>query len=210
MGKMLVFGDSIAYGKWDSEGGWVIRLRNYVDEKYNITKGNNLLICNLGIPGEVAPRLAERFTTELKFRIEPADKNVVLIAIGVNDSCPNNWMTNKQTSEDEFKNAIHKMVEVAKKMNCKVALIGLTPVNPEKSKGLLFTNKEVKKYDDYLSDIAKEKSLLKLELFDKLLKTGFGNLLVDSVHPNDKGHKKMTEAVIQFLNNNSLIEYCAS
>lgn len=31
MAKILVFGDSIAYGKWDSDGGWVARLRKYVD-----------------------------------------------------------------------------------------------------------------------------------------------------------------------------------
>ncbi len=56
MGKFLVFGDSIAYGKWDSKGGWVARLRDYIDEKYNLNKTGNVQVYNLGIPGEVVVR----------------------------------------------------------------------------------------------------------------------------------------------------------
>ena len=32
MDKILIFGDSICYGKWDKEGGWVTRLRKYIDQ----------------------------------------------------------------------------------------------------------------------------------------------------------------------------------
>lgn len=48
MGKIIVFGDSIAYGKWDHEGGWVCRLRKYVDNMYNIGKNGNLQVYNMG------------------------------------------------------------------------------------------------------------------------------------------------------------------
>ncbi|MBP9816303.1 SGNH/GDSL hydrolase family protein, partial [Candidatus Woesebacteria bacterium] len=68
MDKILVFGDSIAYGKWDSKGGWVARLRNYIDTTYNLNKEGNVQVYNLGIPGEVVPRLAERFSSELTMR----------------------------------------------------------------------------------------------------------------------------------------------
>ncbi|MBU4142033.1 MAG: hypothetical protein V1732_05890 [Patescibacteria group bacterium] len=33
MSQILIFGDSIAYGKWDKRGGWVTRLSNFIDEK---------------------------------------------------------------------------------------------------------------------------------------------------------------------------------
>ncbi len=31
--KILIFGDSIAHGVWDREGGWAQRLRRFLDEK---------------------------------------------------------------------------------------------------------------------------------------------------------------------------------
>ena len=65
MDKILVFGDSIAYGKWDNHGGWVARLREYVDKKFNIGKGGNVQVYNLGIPGEVAVRMVDRVKQEL-------------------------------------------------------------------------------------------------------------------------------------------------
>ena len=36
---LLVFGDSITYGAWDLEGGWVQRLRSFIDKK-NLTDPN--------------------------------------------------------------------------------------------------------------------------------------------------------------------------
>ena len=48
--NILVFGDSIAYGKWDEQGGWVQRLRKYIDKKYNlIDEPKSWLVYNLGI-----------------------------------------------------------------------------------------------------------------------------------------------------------------
>jgi hypothetical protein len=44
--KILVFGDSIAYGDYDKEGGWVIRLRKFLDER----QLDSYETYNLGIP----------------------------------------------------------------------------------------------------------------------------------------------------------------
>lgn len=35
--RVLVFGDSITQGFWDTEGGWVERLRKYYDQYYTLT-----------------------------------------------------------------------------------------------------------------------------------------------------------------------------
>lgn len=208
MGKIIVIGDSIVYGKWDSEGGWVVRLRKWIDEKYNLYKGGNFQVYQLGIPGEVAIRQVERFENELTTRLTTDDdKYVVLIAVGVNDSCPNNWMTNKQTPEENYKKAFSTMIDIARQHKCKVGVIGLTPVNPEKSKKLLFTNEEVKKYDQYISDVCKEKDIPKLDVFDILDSKNFSDLLLDSVHPNNEGHQIIFEHVLSFLEQNNFFEY---
>ncbi len=206
MDKILVFGDSIAYGKWDSKGGWVARLRNYIDETYNLHDSGNVQVFNLGIPGEVLPRLAERCEQELKMRIFSGEKNLVIIACGINDSCSNNWMTEKQTDIEEFKLAYNKIIDVAHTRTCNVVAIGLTPVNPEKSKWLHFTNDEVKKYDQIISGLCEEQKVPILPLFEELLAENFARHLVDAVHPNDEGHEVLFEKIKNFLVKNSSLE----
>lgn len=214
MSKIIVVGDSIAYGKWDSEGGWVARLRKYIDTTYNIGKGGNFQVYNLGIPGEVVPRIAERFETELTMRIPLGEKsngrNVVIFAVGINDSCPNNWMTKKQTPESVFKEKFNDMITLAQKNNCAVIVLGLTPVNSSKSKGLLFTNEEVTKYEKYITDICTELELPKITLFGHLSNHSFSELLVDAVHPNDEGHRILFESVKNFLETENFLDHVIS
>ncbi len=199
MDKILVFGDSIAYGKWDSQGGWVSRLRSYIDTTHNLNKEGNVQVFNLGIPGEVMPRLSNRFDEELTMRTFPNEKSLIIIACGINDSCSNNWMTEKQTDINEFEAAYEKMITIARDHHCEIVAIGLTPVNAEKSKGLLFSNEDVKKYDHSLHAISTKNNVPVLQLFDELLENNFSDLLVDAVHPNDKGHEILFTKIKDFL-----------
>lgn len=193
------------YGKWDIEGGWVSRLRKHIDVKYNIGHNGNIQVYHLGFPGEVAGRMLERFEVELKMRIFPEEKNLVIIAIGVNDSCVNNWLTGMQTPEHKFKESLGEMIQIAIKYNCHVVCIGLTPVNPSRSKKLKFTNEDVEKYDQYLSDICKEFGIQRLDWFQDLKEGHFDELLVDAVHPNSDGHMILFQRMLQFLEANNLL-----
>ena len=198
--KIFVFGDSIAYGKWDREGGWVARVRRYIDEKYNLASENNFQVYNLGVPGELAIELPERVKSELAIRlVDSEDEVLVIFATGIKDSCPNNWRKGKQTPERDFKKALERLIKLSTDFNCEAVFIGLTPVNPQKSKGLLLSNDEVRKYDGFISEICKKSKVEKLELFDNLLALGFKDLLVDAAHPNSEGHKILGEKVIKFL-----------
>ena len=131
MGKIFVFGDSITYGKWDELGGWVSRLRMHVDKKYNMHDAANIKVYNLGIPGETSSHLAERIDKELSLRDLQDSKgnNVVIIAIGINDSNPDNWMAGKQTNPDVFNKNLISLALTCKKFGAKVCFVGLTPVN---------------------------------------------------------------------------------
>jgi lysophospholipase L1-like esterase len=199
MARILVIGDSLAYGKWDSRGGWVARLREYVDQHFNIGKGGNWQVYNLAVPGEIIERLADRATAEIICRIDPQGQNLILAAIGINDTCPNNRLSGKQTPADNFMTALRKIIALAKASNCQLAFIGLAPVDPSKSQGLIFSNTTVAQYDGYISTICKQANVNKLELFDKLLALNFPDYLADSVHPNDDGHKIIFNAVLKFL-----------
>jgi len=102
-------------------------------------------------------------------------------------------------AERDFKKALERLIKLSTDFNCEVVFIGLTPVNPQKSKGLLLSNDEVRKYDGFISEICKKSKVEKLELFDNLLALGFKDLLVDAAHPNSEGHKILGEKVIKFL-----------
>lgn len=211
MGKIVIFGDSITYGKWDNSGGWAARLRSYIDEKCNIGMGGNVQVYNLGIPGDVTLKMLDRVKKELLPRIDVNDNTVVLLAIGINDSNPNNWMTGKQTEEKEFKTAILEMLEITKKANAKVALIGLTPVNEKNLKdGSGFTNDLVERYDNYLLEVAKDQSIPFLKLRSLLDNEEFRNTLMDGVHPDFIGHKMMFDNILEFLKSEGLIKYCTT
>ncbi|OGG91925.1 hypothetical protein A3H03_01055 [Candidatus Kuenenbacteria bacterium RIFCSPLOWO2_12_FULL_42_13] len=198
--KILIFGDSIVYGKWDSEGGWAARLRRYIDEKYNFNDDKNIQVYNFGIPGEVARRMVKRVESELIFcKTEPHDRFLVIFAVGANDSCPNNWMTKQQTTESDFKSSLRKLIGIGKKHQCRIVFVGLTPVNPAKSKGLLFTNEQVSRYDRYISEICVENKIKRLDLFRSLMKLNFPEVLIDAVHPDSSGHKILAERIVNFL-----------
>lgn len=207
MSKILVIGDSISYGKWDSNGGWVARLRRYIDENFNIGKSNNFQVYNLGIPGDVVPRIAQRIENEILMRIpkeeKTNDKNLILFAAGINDSCPNNWMTGKQTSEAEFKDALLTVINTAKRMQCSLLFVGLTPVNSERSKGLQFSNEEVRKYDRFILDVCSQNLIPMITLFDELEKSQFSEFLIDAVHPSNEGHAMLADKIIAYLKDNN-------
>lgn len=197
--RILVFGDSLVYGKWDEEGGWVSRLRKYIDKKYNIEKRENFLVYNFGIPSELAIDLARRFEGELVSRMDKNDRNLVIIETGANDSCPNNRTTGKKTPPEDFKNALRGMADFALKQKCELIFLGLAPVNPARSKGLLFSEEGIREYDGYITDAAKELGVRKLEILDELNKMNFSDLLVDSAHPNSAGHEVLAEMVAGYL-----------
>lgn len=196
--KIFVFGDSITYGKWDESGGWVQRLRNYIDQKYNLgQEEGNVQVYNMGIPGDFVGGVLNRFQNEFEARFTNENEKILIIfAVGINDSNPNNWKTQKQTPPQQFKENFLKMVKVASRSNCQIMVLGLTPVNPAKSKKLGFTNEKVKEYDLYISEICREAGVTKIELFDNLLASDYSENLVDSVHPDSRGHEMIFQKVL--------------
>ena len=66
MTTVLVYGDSTVQGFWDTEGGWVQRLRSYLDKKFLNNPDCYYPLFNLGVSGDTSKDLLERFQGETK------------------------------------------------------------------------------------------------------------------------------------------------
>lgn len=195
---ICLFGDSITWGAWDPEhGGWGGRLRSYFEAN------NDIKVYNCGVTGETTADLLKRFEVECIAR----KPQILILAIGINDSRYINTNDNIETPLDEFQNNFQDLLEKAKKHTNKIIVLGLTKVN-EKITGLglykptkFYTEDYVKKYDATIKEICKNKGVLFLEMYDLLKNED----LEDGLHPNPQGHKKMFLRIKDFLLNNKIV-----
>lgn len=213
MAKILVFGDSIAYGKWDKDGGWVQRLRHHIDETYNLTENKNIQVYNLSIPGEITTRLCTRIRGEMDMRIPLADtkeNNLIIIAVGINDTNVQNWISGKQTPLTEFKQNIKQLISLSSNKYSRCVIMGLTPIHEskyeERFQGRLF-NKTIKEYDNAISEVAAERDIPFVDFFGILKSKDYEETLIDGIHPNSEGHKMISELVIEFFQINKLFSF---
>ena len=186
--SICIFGGSITWGAGDSEkGGWAERLKVYFGEKYDIE------IYNLGVSGNTTEDLLCRIKNESKVR-EP---NIIVFAIGVNDAQFIHSTKSNRISENDFKNNIKKLYEIAKRFVSKIIFVGLTPVDESKTKPIpwdtdkTYTNERIKKFDQIIKDFCSENNL-KFILINDLLNN---DDLIDGLHPNTQGHIKMFETI---------------
>lgn len=213
MAKILVFGDSITYGKWDRLGGWVQRLRAFLDKKFNLKDSKNIQVYNLGIPGEVTGRLTKRIANELVDRVKLADtkkNNIVVIFVGLNDVNKNNWMIGRRTDKSDFTDNLKKIVSIVRKFECLPVIIGMTPVNEKiyikhYINGL--ENKDIEQYDELLKNTALSLEADYVNLWSLLNTNEYKSNLVDGIHPDEKGHEKIFRIVKDYLIRKKLIEY---
>src|SRR5689334_9795735 len=130
MQKIFIFGDSIAYGAWDPEGGWVERLRRWV---FSSTRGDYNLgtfLYNLSIVGETTADLLKRFTPELAAR-QPEPEDLIVFATGINDAQTVNGRP-IATPADVGAN-VRALMQDARACTPRVCWVGLTPVDESRT-----------------------------------------------------------------------------
>jgi len=191
MATILVFGDSETYGAWDSEGGWVSRLRKFIDKT-----NKEHMIYNLGVDGNNTESLLIRFEFETKARLWPEEETIILFQIGANDS--------SRLSFERFNENLKQLVKIAKKYSSKIVFLGLTSVDEKKTnpipwnKDISYKNDKIKRYNDAIKTICKENKVYFIEI-SKI------SLDEDGLHPSTKGHEKIFMTVKDFLIKNNVI-----
>jgi lysophospholipase L1-like esterase len=208
---IVVFGDSITWGAWDPEGGWVARLLRWLEERDQ----REHIIYNCGVSGDGTPELLQRFEVEARARfLEPTadgSPKMLIIAIGDNDS---GWFRDEGrhvTPPEQFRANVQRLIEMARRQTSKVVFIGTTPVDDAKTDPLpwaanrVHKNEYTVKYDKIAKDVCDKNGIPFVEIYNTWLKADYRNLLEDGVHPNAAGHQRLFEAVRDALLKNKLL-----
>lgn len=191
--NICIFGDSITWGKFDTEkGGWADRLKIFLEEK-----SDDFEVYNLGVSGNITEDVFKRFETESKVR----QANILIFSIGINDSLYINSKDNPLTPLDKFKSNLKDLIAKSRKFTEEIIFVGLTDVDESKTMpipwktGAYYDKENIAVYDQSLKSICEEEKVYYVSM------EGIIDLddLEDGVHPNSKGHEKIYLRVKDFI-----------
>ena len=208
MEGILYFGDSITFGCGETPNkGWCGRLKECFEKE-----NDESAVYNLGVPGHTSTDLLKRFDAESagRLRFRHPSEYLIIIAIGTND-CKMD-ITPKgdtpRTTEVDFQENIHELIQKAKKCNAKTAFIGLPPVD-EKATAMFddtrFSNQRVEKFNNMIMSACLEEDIPFLDMLSIMSKERYDLLLDDGLHPNSKGYDFMAQQIIEFLKERELL-----
>ncbi len=207
--RILVFGDSIAWGAWDKKGGWAERLKRFCYKKYLEDSQYFFSVYNLGISGNTTEHILERFEFETKQRrYEKPEEVVIIFDFSRNDSAFIHSKNDLRVPEERFKKNTKKLISLAKKYSLKIFLIGGCPVDEKITdpvswnKDVSYRNTDAKLYDEIMALICREEKITFINVFDQFDINGDFN---DGLHPNSEGHRKIYEKVKEKLIENEII-----
>lgn len=208
--RVLVFGDSITQGYWDTEGGWVERIRKHYDslQVANLVAGDEPTIFNLGISADNSGNILKRIEPEVIARTRHGNLPVVVIQIGVNDSSTDSRPAGESVSLSigKYERNLREIVKKTGPLSSKIILVGLSACDEQRTTPVpwgdfYYTNDAIKKYENKMKSVALELNVPFTPVFDRFkdaLDKG-RNLLSDGLHPNNEGHAFMSELIQKHL-----------
>jgi len=201
--RVLVFGDSIVQGYWDTEGGWVARLRRFYDEQIvkDLRRDEDYpSIFNLGISGGNSQTILDRFSNEVKAR-KNTEPLAVIICTGVNDSYLEHDKV-QNTSPEDYELNLRELAKKAKELADKTIFIGLIAGDESQTlpvfwRDIYYYNDRIKQYEDIMGKVAQSQGAGFIPVHDEFKKhlAAGKDLLADGLHPNNEGHQFIYEIV---------------
>lgn len=197
--RVLVFGDSITQGYWDTDGGWVNRLRKHYDElQVQDFEVDQPTIFNLGISADTSRSVLARAEAEVKARTHNIPP-IVIVQIGVNDSCvePDGIMV----PVEEYNTNLEKIIEMLRPISSKLIFVGLSACDEAKTTPVSwgeyqYTNKSIKLYEDRMKAVTEKAGIPFVPVFEEFTKAMQAReLLADGLHPNNDGHEAIFDIV---------------
>jgi lysophospholipase L1-like esterase len=212
MTRILVFGASVVAGFWDTEGGWVHRLKTDL-RKLSKENGENIQVYNLGVSGHTTADLLSRMENEIQARKDEENHEIVVfISIGENDALYDSIKDDYRVPKHRFLSNFREIIDIAQEHSVKVYFMGNHPVNPRQVDEETMLDRhelDIEARDEYFRagrNICGEKGIKTLDISEKVDGEEFKSRLFDGLHPDNEGHKKIYEVVKKHLDENSSIK----
>jgi lysophospholipase L1-like esterase len=212
MTHLIVFGHSIAQGYWDTEGGWVQRLRTFLDKRYLENYEDEYddfyyEVFNQCVSGEDTGEVLERFEREVKPRIYDEEKNIVIFHTGKNDIHIHPDGEPRKTGE-QFRRDFTSLLEEAKKEVEKIIVVGEGYVGDIKySPGSDKTvdDERLENFEKIKKEMCNEKEIPYVDIRSKFSRREWKKKLEDGFHPSNDGHQIIYHEVKSTLEKEDLI-----
>lgn len=176
----LIFGDSIVYGVGDLKfGGWVNRLKVNLKDQY---------VFNLGIPGQTSNEILSRFEIEIKNRFSKDDQFILIFAVGIKDAL---LLNENKNYIEQFNINLKNIIKISKKYSNDIYFLGL--LNVDINKRTNYNYKNINIIEDSIEKIAKKEKVNYIKTRELLSNED----LIDGLHPNINGHKKINDYIIK-------------
>lgn len=193
----IIIGDSLTYGIGDFDNtGWATLFKKYI-----ISKDDSKVCSNYvhiaAFPGATSTTILDKIDSIYKsFKNDEFD-NVVILSIGVNDTQEYNGSF--KTSIEKYQDNIKNIINYANDNNAKIIILGLGRIESMEKffwkPGKFYSNEVISNYDSKLKEICSLNKIDYINMSDVLSKTDYQ----DGLHPNEVGHKKIYERVIDSL-----------
>lgn len=195
--RVLVFGDSIAYGAWDTAGGWVERVKSYAHQQ-TVKTGldTKIQVLNMGIGGDTSTKILSRLEYEIKARLSASWPLVLVFSYGANDERVAAGAS--ETPIEKFESNTREIITLASRYTEKILFVGNAPLSKETVvfKGQEYSDERIKEYEATLAATIAEKNIPFSDVRSAFEGQGLGILYSeDGLHPNDKGHELIAEVV---------------
>ena len=194
--RVLAFGDSIMYGAWDTEGGWVDRLKREAHQQVVESQGKTKLqIINLGIGGDTSSKILKRMPHEIAARQSTSWQFAMLFSFGTNDQRSLNGIV--ETPLEQFELNVRQTIELARKHTAKILFVGAPPLSAATVmlKGKEYSDERLQEYDQFLRSIVEAEGLPFVPTRPAFEQANKAELFGYDLHPNDVGHALIAKIV---------------
>lgn len=199
--RILVFGDSIAYGSWAAEYGWVELLKREAHKRTVESPGSTKLqVLNLGIGGDTSAGILKRMHQEIESRQSASWPFVFIFSFGANDERTVDGKP--ETSLEQFEANVKEIIRAARAHTDKILFAGAPPVGQSVAmlKGKEYSDERIKEYEARLTRILKAENIPFVPIRPVFEAVGLESLYsFDHLHPNDAGHKLIANTVLPEL-----------
>lgn len=199
--RILVFGDSITYGAWDTAGGWVERVKAAMHLRTVESAGaTKIQVLNMGVGGDSSTKLRARLKHDITSRHSASWPFVFVFSFGANDERTKDGVV--ETTVEKFEENTKAIIELARQYSDRILFLGIIPLAKPVVvfKDQEYSDERIWQYDKVLRRSAEKAGVRYVPLRPVFLEKDATSLYAyDDIHCNDNGHMLIAEAVQPLL-----------